>query len=240
MGSGRSKRIDGRQLRWQRHNEKRRQVILDAAVDVLGQHRPGEEIHVQEIADKAGLSRTVVYRHFDDRSDLDLAVQREICARVGDAVLPAVSFAGSPYDIIRRIVDAYAHWAVDHPTLMRFVERDLPGVDAKPIDEELEQIAAQIEVLMNAVVELLGAELSEDDRDALVPWVFALVGGCFHGVRRWTARDELRPSREQFVDLMAQAIWFQIDGLCRSRGIELPTGPVEELIGGLGTDEGGA
>lgn len=238
MAPARSKRIDGRQLRWQQHNEKRRQVILDASVAVLERRPAGEEIHVQEIAEEAGLSRTVVYRHFEDRGDLDLAVQREICSRVEAAVLPAVSFEGTPFEIIRRIVGAYVQWAVDHPTLMRFVERDLPGVDTKPMDAELERIADQIEVLISAIVALIGVELIEDDRNALPPWVFALVGGCFYAVRRWTARDQLLPGAEHFVNMMAEAIWFQIDGLARSRGIEVPTGPVEELLAGLDEAEG--
>lgn len=231
------KPADGRQLRWQRHNRERRQVILDAAIEVLGEHEPGEEVHVQEIAKRAGLSRTVVYRHFDDRSDLDLAVQREICDRVGAAVIPAVQFSGTPIEMIRRIIDAYVHWAIEHPTLMRFAEQDLPGVTAKPMEEELEQIAAQIEVLMNGVVDLLGAELTEDDRNGLVPWVFGLVGGCFYAVRRWTARGRLEPGVDPFIDLLTEAIWFQIDGLARARGIELPTGPVEDLLAEINTGD---
>ena len=64
-------KTDGRQLRWDSHNQARRQHILDAAIDVLADSEPGAEVHVQQIADRAGLSRTVVYRHFADRADLD-------------------------------------------------------------------------------------------------------------------------------------------------------------------------
>jgi AcrR family transcriptional regulator len=233
MSAGRGNRTDGRQLRWQQHNRERRQVILDAAVAVLERHPAGAEIHVQEIAEQAGLSRTVVYRHFQDRGDLDIAVQRDICARLGVALLPSMSFDGTPREIIHRIVGAFVHWAVDHPALLRFAERDLPGTPAKPMDEAIEQIAQQIEAIMTGVVSLLGAELTERDRDGLVPWVFGLIGGCFYAVRRWTSRERLAPSPDAFVQLLSDAMWFQIDGLASTRGIELPDLPVEELLAGI-------
>lgn len=228
---------DGRQLRWQQHNRERRQVILDAAIDVLEVHPPGADIHVQEIADQAGLSRTVVYRHFQDRGDLDLAVQQEICVRLGAVVLPAVQFEGTPREMIRRIIAAYIGWAVAHPALVRFAERDLPGAGTKPLDDALEQLAVQVEGLMTGVVSLLGAELGEDDRDGLVPWVFGLVGGCFYAVRRWTTRDRLTPPADAFTELMTDAMWFQIDGLAATRGIQLPDLPVEQLLAALDGDD---
>ena len=43
-------RADGRQVRWDRHNQVRRQHIIDAAIEVLGETEPGGELHVQQIA----------------------------------------------------------------------------------------------------------------------------------------------------------------------------------------------
>ncbi|QYJ05234.1 TetR/AcrR family transcriptional regulator [Nocardioides panacisoli] len=233
MAASRNKRVDGRQLRWQQHNEERRQVILDAAVAVLGRHAPGEDIHVQEIADEAGLSRTVVYRHFEDRGDLDLAVQRDICRRATEVLIPALELRGTPFDIIRRILDAYVGWALHNPALTRFAERDLPGNHEKPMDEEILRIAGHIDELMVSVVSLLGTELSPHERSALVPWMFGVVGGCFQSVRYWSGRGELRPPPAEFVDMMTETIWYQIDGLARARDIVLPDGPVEQLLAGL-------
>ncbi len=90
--------LDGRRRRWQEHNQVRRQVIIDAAIAVLERQPPGDEFQVQAVADEASMSRTVIYRHFEDRADLDRAVQRQICEQVGAVLLPALS-----YDIGRRI-----------------------------------------------------------------------------------------------------------------------------------------
>lgn len=224
---------DGRQLRWQRHKQERRRVVIDAAIEVLEQREPGTEIHVHEIARAAGMNRSVVYRHFADRTDLDLAVQQEVCDLVGTVMAQAITLEGTPRELIRRIVAAYIRWAVEHPALVRFAEQDLPGAAHKPLDDALEMVAQQIEAIIAHLAEALGADLADSDRDALEPWVFGLIGGCFEAVRRWTARGVLSPEVEPFVDLMTAAMWYQIDGLATERGIRVPDLPVDELIASL-------
>ena len=97
---------DGRRLRWLAHNQARRRIIIDAAIRVLERSEPGEDIQVQLIAEEAGLARTVLYRHFHDRVDLDLAVQQQICRDLGKVdSCPTLSFDGTPIVIIRRMVD---------------------------------------------------------------------------------------------------------------------------------------
>src|ERR1041384_8250665 len=105
MSSTERGRPDGRQLRWDKHNQARRQTILDAAVAVLEETEPGEDIHVQQIAQRAGLSRTVVYRHFTDRADLDQAVQTDILEMLAGDLLPEVTLDGTIEEIIQRIVE---------------------------------------------------------------------------------------------------------------------------------------
>jgi AcrR family transcriptional regulator len=222
---------DGRRLRWLQHNQARRQVIIDAAIQVLEQSEAGDEVQVQQIAEKAGLARTVIYRHFNDRVDLDLAVQRQICADLGTRLLPELSYEMPPTEIIRRVIDAFVRWAVEHPTLFWFAELELPGPGPNPIAEAIEQIAEQIEVLMNTVVDYFGVELTAADRDGLDPWVFALIGGVFSGVRRWISRLERVPDVDHLVGTLADSVWLQINGMAGMHGIELPPAvPLTELL----------
>src|SRR5918994_2066962 len=113
---------DGRQARWDKHNQERRQVILDAAVAVVEAGEPGAEFHVQQIAERAGINRSVVYRHFTDRADLDHAILVEIVEGVMEQLLPALTLDGTVRDIIDRIVVAYVDWAASHPALHRLVD----------------------------------------------------------------------------------------------------------------------
>jgi AcrR family transcriptional regulator len=224
-------RTDGRQLRWESHNQARREHILDAAVTVLEAAAPGTDVHVQQIADQAGLSRTVVYRHFSDRADLDAAVQGRALELLRAQLVPALSFEGTPVEIIRRVVSAYVGWASEHPSLHEFAQQDPPGAEPGQMEQAIQQIAGQIEDLINVGVEVLHVELDADEVAALDPLVFGLVGAVFTSTRRWLSRPDRSPAREQFVALVTEAVWFQIAGMANHRGVVLdPDVPVEQLL----------
>ena len=221
---------DGRRLRWLAHNQARRRIIIDAAIRVLERSEPGEDIQVQLIAEEAGLARTVLYRHFHDRVDLDLAVQQKICKDLGQRLLVTLSYDGRPIDIIRDVVNGVVGWATEHPTLFWFIELELPGPGPHPLSEAIEQIAEQIESIMNTVVDYFGVELSAADRASLDPWVFALIGAVFSGVKRWRSRLEIAPNAEAFAGMLADSIWIQIKGMADLRGIVVPDVPLNELL----------
>lgn len=231
--------LDGRRRRWQEHNQVRRQVIIDAAIAVLERQAPGEDVQVQAVADEASMSRTVIYRHFEDRSDLDRAVQRQICENVGNELLPALSYDGTPDQIIHRIVGSFIRWAEAHPTLYWFAERDLSGWGPSPLGQAVEQVAEGIEGIMAIVVAALGVELSGDDKAALDPWVFGMIGAVFAAVRRWLERDVRQPGIDACINILSESIWLQINGMALSRGLNLPDLPVSDLLQALqpGGDE---
>jgi AcrR family transcriptional regulator len=226
---------DGRQLRWNRHNEERREQILDAALDSLEDAGPGVDVHVQDIAERAGLSRTVVYRHFDDRADLDRAVRAEILDRLWAALIPEVTLDGTIPEIAERIVSTYVGWTVAHPALHRFAESDSSQGEEDPLQEGLARIAGQVADLITTAIDLLGLEPSEDERAAVDPLVFGLVGAVFAAVRRWMARPERTPPAPVFVSMVTESAWHLLEGFGRRLGIELdPDQRVEDLLAAAG------
>lgn len=231
MAAANRDQTDGRKRRWQQHNAERRTSVIDAAITVLLRDvAPGEEISVQQIADEAGVHRTVLYRYFEDRTDLDLSIQRAICGRAGDVLNGAITLEGTPREIVHRIIGAYVGWAVDNTSLLRFVEREIAGAPVKPLDDAIGQMAETIELTIGGVLALLDVELPEDDNDVLTPLAFLLVGGVMSAVRAWSSRAELKPAAPAFIDLVAGAIWLQVEGLAASRSIEVPDLPVEQLL----------
>jgi len=231
MGTPKRDQTDGRKRRWQQHNADRRQAVIDAALTVLARDlEPGAELSVQQIADEASVHRTVLYRYFEDRTDLDVAIQQEICNRAGALLLAAVTLEGTPRDIVHRIIDAYVGWGADNVALMRFAERDIPGAASKPLDVAIGQIAEQIELVIGGFLAILDAEVDDDDRDALTPYVHLLVGGVIAAVRSWSSRERLLPPAPVFTRLLADVTWLQIEGLAASRRIEVPDLPVEQLL----------
>lgn len=207
--------------------------MLEAALLAIEEAGPGEEVHVQQIAERAGLRRTVLYRHFADRADLDRAIQTEIVDRVWGEIIPVLSLEGTPVQVIRRIVAAYVGWAATHPALHRFAELDVPGDGPSPLGRMVGQIASQIEVLITLGAELLEVPIDDDLRAALDPLVFGLVGAGMGAVRRWVGRPERVPEADVFIDLVAQSIWFQLAGMAAARGAVIdPNVSLQEIFGG--------
>lgn len=228
MAASEEGRPDGRQARWDRHNQQRRQQILDAAIAVIEDGEPGAEFHVQQIAERAGLNRTVVYRHFADRSDLDRAVQAEILDGLWAALLPEIGLDGTIPEIVERIVATYVGWAVAHPALHRVAEQ---GEGTGPLQEGLTQIAGQVCEVITTAVGMLGLELGDDERAAIDPLVFGLVGAVFGAVRRWMARPERVPAAPKLVELVTGSVWYILAGHARALGFQLePDQRVEDLV----------
>lgn len=236
MSSPERRPVDGRQLRWESHKEERRRSIIDAALAVIQTHAPGETIHVQQIADQAGLNRSALHRLFRDRDDLDLAIQTEICNRARDVVFAAVTLELEPRAVVHRIVGQFVRWVIAHPAWIRFVERSIRTDAESPLDEALKAVSAQFESLIAGVASVLGGELTGPDRKVFDAWVSGLVRGGLASVQRWTAQGKAsRP--EPIVNLVSDMIWFQIDGLATSRGIPIPEGPIDAVVDQLFADD---
>lgn len=228
----RADRRDGRTHRWDEHKATRRRVVLEAALAAIEAAGPGADVHVQQIAERAGLSRTVIYRHFADRADLDRAIQAEIVDRVWGEIIPVLTLDGTPVEVIRKIIAAYAGWADDHPALLRFAELDVPGDGPGPLSEMVSQVATQVEALISVGADLLQVPIDDDLRTGLDPLVFGLVGAAMTAVRRWLDRPERAPEPEVFVDLVTQSIWSQLAGMASARGVVIePDVHLQELFG---------
>jgi AcrR family transcriptional regulator len=229
---------DGRQARWDQHKEERRQQIIDAAVAVVEESAPGAEVHVQQIAERAGLSRTVVYRHFEDRADLDRAVQAKILDGFWTELLPEITLAGTVPQIIERAIGTYVRWAVAHPALHRLADHDVARSAAPaetergPLEQGLERLAGQVAQVVHLGAVALGGDLSDEDRASLDPLAYGIVGGVFSSVRRWLAHPDPALPPDALVTLISQTVWFGIEGHARRLGVAIDADrTVEEIAG---------
>ena len=230
MATSAERRTDGRQSRWERHNRDRRRHLIEAAIAEVESAPPGADVHVQQIAERAGVGRTVVYRHFDDRADLDRAVTTEIVDRLANTLVDAVTLEGTVPDIVRRVVGIYVQWATEHPPLHHLVIQG-GGSGGSPLEEGMGRIAGQVHELLVYAVEVLGLELSDDERAALDYLAFGLVGAVFGAVRRWADAGPQRPSAEVLIDLVADSVWFLISGHAAQLGLQLDRDqPVDDVL----------
>lgn len=219
---------DGRQARWDAHNRERRTKILDAAVAVIEEGAPGEEFHVHQIAEKAGLNRTVVYRHFADRADLDEAIRKHIVEIFVEILTPAVTLDGTINEVIRRIIATYVDWTCAHPALHAVALQDSSGAFAVGI----ERIAGLLTDILELAIAMLGAELREGDEAMVEPLAYGLIGAVLATVQRWASRGERVPDADVVTELLSQSVWNLLEGHVRRLGLELdPDLPITEALG---------
>lgn len=99
----------------------RRRLIVEAAVRVIEEH--GVDAGLGAVADRAGLPRPHVYRHFTGKDDLDQEVARQASLMLSAWIRPSLTARGTPPDVIHGIVGQVVRWAAEHPNLYRFRAR---------------------------------------------------------------------------------------------------------------------
>lgn len=225
--------LDGRQLRWADHNEERRLHVLEAAIALIEEQPLGGELKVQQIAERAGLVRTVVYRLFSNRVDLNRAVQLHIVGMIRERLDSTMVLSGSIEEIVRGVVGGYVDWVADHPNLHEMAQRALGDGLPGELDRAADQLGSDISALFQAGAALLGHELDADQQDTLDVLSVGLVGQVRGSVNQWVRRrPERAVSARALTGMLSRWIWYQIDGQAREVGVVLdPTVPVDTLAG---------
>lgn len=222
--------MDGRAVRWKRHNDDRRKRIVDAAIGLI--ETDGVNVSLQAIGQAAGLSRSVVYRHFADRRELDLAIQADILDGLWAKLFPAMELTGSIRQIITRTVGVYVTWALEHPLLHQVADVDTAPNGTGPLQQGLDRIAERIKELILTAFELGGVEVSEIDKKAVDPLIYGLIGMVFGAVRRWVHLGEGIPDAEHLTSVVTEAILAMLGTRTAAYGLSIDYDqPLEELLG---------
>lgn len=110
---------DGRDRRWDDHRQARREHLLETAIALID--REGIGVGVAAIASAAEVPRSVVYKLFRDREDLDEQIRQRLVAQVSTAILATLKSRGSIRTLVAGAIDSYVSWVVAHPNLHRFL-----------------------------------------------------------------------------------------------------------------------
>ncbi|MCM6775596.1 TetR/AcrR family transcriptional regulator [Nocardia sp. CDC159] len=221
----------GRQARWEPHNAERRARIVEAAIELVEQSPPGAVISAQLIAERAGLAKSVLYRQFSGRDELDRRVRSEIAARFVDALDSALDIAdGSIAQIIARTVGVVVDWIGDHPRLHEFLRGGPAADDPVPRDALAGLLAAVADRAARLVTGLAGV-VGVADPPVIDTMTFAIVSMTEATVTRWARDPAPALSREQLVAEVASYAWSILDGVARAHGIVLdPEQPLLPLL----------
>src|SRR5712675_1749454 len=94
--------------------EDRRTELLALGAEVFGQ-RPYDDVRIDEIAERAGVSRALMYHYFPDKRAFFAAVVRAEGERLFEATNAAPDPEASMFDQLRAGVLAYVYYDEQHP-----------------------------------------------------------------------------------------------------------------------------
>jgi AcrR family transcriptional regulator len=125
--------VDGRSTRWDDHRTARRAELVRAARKAV--HRLGPAVSMDEIAAAAGTSKSIVYRYFDDKAGLRLAVAETVVMQMHDALRAAAQQADNPEMALREMVRVYLEMIESSPNVYWFVTRTaIGGNEPAPVE----------------------------------------------------------------------------------------------------------
>lgn len=166
---------DGRARRWHGQRAGRRQEIVDAALRAIAEH--GADTTIEHIADQAGVPRPGLYRHFDNRDDLDTAIAESVLGGYSSAMTTIWNPQGSPGEIVAAAITAHLTWLRANDAAYHYVLR----VSAQaPISDLRDRVIDHLRGLLHDG--LLGPPMTTDAADRLAAMIVGLVDTA---ARRW-------------------------------------------------------
>lgn len=198
---------DRRDSRWDSHREQRRAELVTAAVEAIRAHGAG--VGMDDVAAAAGTSKTVVYRHFQDRTGLYVAVCEAVAATLVTRIRAAVDTAreqtGSPQAMVAAGIDAYL-WLIENDReVYRFVVHR-PLLDAGTTDP----VTDLTTVIGDHVAQVVDAAVK--DTRAARSWGHGIVGLVRGAADDWLARPD-GTTRAELTARLTDLAWTGLAGL---------------------------
>lgn len=204
----RSQRSGQREL----HREERRTQLVRAAIAAIREHGP--DVAMEDIAAEAGVSKPILYRYFQDKGDLYMAVSEHATQFMRTALLTGLDTDGDPRELLTLVIDTYLTFIQDEPELYRFVVRrsfpDRP-VQQDPVTTNNELIAGTLSAIFSDRLRALGM-----DPGGAETWAHAGVGMVQAAGDWWLERRPM--SREALRDYLLMLVWGALDGILQAGG----------------------
>ena len=182
----------------------RRARVLDSALDAFaaGGYRATS---MGEIADRAGVTRAVLYDHFASKKDLFLAVLEEQEALFLGHVAARISAEGTSAERMRETMGTVLTFAERHPETWRLLFGNTTHGDTE-VDAAGQLIHRRrveaVAMLLAADAEAAGIEAGSRRLEAIVEMLIAAL----RGAADWR-RDNPDVSVEELVDAGVDLMW---------------------------------
>jgi AcrR family transcriptional regulator len=150
----------------------RREQILDVSVQVFAR-RGFHSTSMNDVAEAAGVTKPVLYQHFDSKQDLYLALLEEAGLRLRNAVAKGVASANNGKQMTELGFKAYFRWvAEDHDAFLL-----LFGSRANRDEESTIAIRRITAEAAAAIAPLIAADIAPDHQRTLAHGLVGLAEG---------------------------------------------------------------
>jgi len=187
----------------------RRAQLLESALEVFvanGYHAAA----MDDIAERAGVSKPVLYQHFPGKLELYLALLEQSCDTIIDATRAALRSTADNKRRVQATMDVFYDYVASAQGAFRLVfESDLTNEEA---------VRAQVDRVTHECAREIAAVIRDDtglseSRSQLL--AVSLVGMAQVSARFWLADDGEIPQQEA-ADLVAALAWRGIGGYPRT------------------------
>jgi AcrR family transcriptional regulator len=203
---------DGRSTRWDPHRRERRLAIINAAIAAIEEYGP--DALTGQVADKAGVPRTHVYRHFEGKQALDFAVARHLALQIGQQIRAGLATQGSPREIIGASISQHLGWIETHPNLYRFLAQHAYAVNSTGspvVDDAKAAFAGELTALLAGYMRLFDMDTAPAER------VIIGVVGMVDSTAAWWLEHRDVP-RAELTATLTEQVWLIIDNTARTLG----------------------
>jgi AcrR family transcriptional regulator len=203
---------DRRDSRWDEHRLARREQLVDATLAAVSRHGAG--VGMEEIAAEAGTSKTVVYRHFADRSDLHVAVCARVAGQLTRRLRSAMGSSADPRSMVIAVVDTYLAFLETDPEVYRFVVSS--ALADRPVGsaDDRDPVGSLSSLIGDEAAQLVAAALTAAGRDPApaAPWGHGVIGLVRAAADWWVRADRPIPRAELAAQLTDLA-WAGLAGV---------------------------
>jgi AcrR family transcriptional regulator len=177
----------------------RREQLLDVARSVFAE-RGYDAASVEEIADRAEVSKPIVYEHFGGKDGLYQTIIGRELRQLTDRISRSLD-APSPRRALEQAAEAFLGYIAEEEQSFRILVRDAPsGGGPGSMTGFISDVAAQVEGL-------LAKELGERGYDrALAPVLARALVGMVAMTGEWWL-DVGTPSREEVAEQLVNLAW---------------------------------
>jgi AcrR family transcriptional regulator len=180
--------------------KERREQLIGVGREVFAE-RGFEAASVEEIAERADVSKPVIYEHFGGKEGLYAVIVDRDMQRLLDMILTALKGAEHPRAMVEQAADAFLLYIEDHRDGFRILVRDAPiGTSQGSLPGVIGDVAANAE-------SILAEEFKKNGLDPKIAPLYArALVGMVALVGEWWLEVE-KPKRKEVAAHLVNLAW---------------------------------